>query len=127
MKNLIYDHIAIKLYDEWVTTEHPDVPITTYYDTCDMADKLTDAILKPFRKELIETVMTFDMDDSEVQQITHLYNRYNNINNPDSIEAMTIELYLFLIEQYQMPFHSVVRLIDGSGNMIFTSEETGND
>lgn len=127
MINLIYDHIAIKLYDEWVTTEHPDVPITTYYDTCDMADKLTDVILKPFRKELIETVMTFDMDDSEVQQITHLYNRYNNINNPDSIEAMTIELYLFLIEQYQMPFHSVVRLIDGSGNMIFTSEETGND
>lgn len=127
MIDLIYDDIATRLYHEWMQTTHPDTPVISYYGSCNMADTLTETLIKPFRKDFIETVMAFNMHDSEAQQIQHLYITYTALNNPDCMEAMVIELYLFLIEQYRMPFHAVVRVIDGIGNMVYTAEEADYD
>lgn len=127
MTDLIYDDVAQRLYREWFRMTHVDTPVLTYYDGCELAEELTTTIIKPFRKTFIESVMTLQMHDSEAQQMQHLYLTYNAINNPDDLEAILIELYLFLMEQYCMPFHSVVRVIDGTGNMLYTSEETDYD
>lgn len=127
MIDLIYDDVASRLYDTWCINTHPDTPISGYYDTCDLADELTLEIIKPFRTRLVKDVMDLAMEDSDAQQLQYLYTMYNDLNAPESVDALVIELYLFLIEEYSMPFHSVVRVIDGIGNMLFATEDLHYD
>ena len=128
MINLIYyEEVGTRLYSEWMHTDNPDVPVTSYYGSCELATELNHKLIRPFRKELIETIMLFGIEHDEAQQIQHLYLRYNQLNNPECMEAIIIELYLLLIEDYMMPFHAVVRIVDGYGNMLFITEESDYD
>lgn len=127
MINLTNNDIASRLYEAWVIIAHPDIPISDYYVSCDLADALTLEIIRPFRTQLIKDVMDLNIEDSEAQQLQYLYTQYNNLNTPETVDALVIEMYLFLIEEYLMPFHSVVKVIDGIGNMLFAAEDVNYD
>ena len=127
MLDIAYDDIGQDIFKAWVYCNHPDTPINKYYDACELANQLTTDILKPFRKEFIETVMLLHMDDSEAQQIQYLYTRHNNLNDPESIEALIIRMYLFLMEDFQVPFHAIITIANGSGAILFNAEDIDND
>lgn len=127
MLDIAYDDVAQDIFDAWMMYNHPDTPIVKYYDACEMAHQLTNDILKPFRKEFIETVVQLNMDDSEAQQIQYLYTRYNDLNDPDSIEALVIRMYLFLMEDYEVPFHALITIANGSGAILFNAEDIYDD
>lgn len=127
MLDIAYDDVAQDIFDAWMHHNHPDTPIVKYYDACEMAHQLTTELLKPFRKEHIETVIQLGMDDSEAQQIQYLYTKHNDLNDPDSIEALIIRLYLVLMEEYSVPFHALITIANGSGAILFNAEDIYND
>lgn len=127
MLDIVYDNIGQDIFEAWIYLNHPDTPVVKYYDGCEMANQLTNEVLKPFRKEFIETVIQLDMDDSEAQQIQYLYTTHNNLNDPDSIEALVIRMYLILMEDFDVPFHALITIANSSGAILFNAGDIYND